>query len=121
MRNLVFVAAIIIGSVTPVLAPSMKLSLQSPPVGSISVGVWPKEKTGAFLRNATVVAIRQPGKNSTPLSTTTPDKKGYYVITLLVPGTYSVTASAPGYKPRSKQATVIEYKSTPLNLELPRN
>ena len=68
--------------------------------------------TGMGIADATITA-----KGPLQKSNTT-DIDGYYTISNLLPGDYTVTATASGYASESKTATVYSEVTTPVNFDL---
>lgn len=74
------------------------------------------DSSGAVVPNATVT-VRDPATGET--RTVTTDHVGHYVVPLLPPGTYSVSASASGFAQRTDSGiTVPAATSTTVNLQL---
>jgi len=68
--------------------------------------------TGTGIADATITA-----KGLSQKSNTT-DIDGYYTISNMLPGDYTVTATASGYASESKTATVYSEVTTPVNFDL---
>src|SRR5438309_7350540 len=54
-----------------------------------------RDQSGANVPNATVTARNE---NNGTESRTTTNQDGYYTVTNILPGTYTITAEAPGFK-----------------------
>lgn len=79
--------------------------------GTIS-GRVTESDTGVGIASATI-AIEGPSQKSN-----TTDIDGYYTISNLLPGDYTVYATAPGYTGESKTAVVYFEATTPVNFDL---
>jgi len=79
--------------------------------GTIS-GRVTESNTGMGIAGATIT-IEGPSQKSN-----TTDIDGYYTISNLLPGDYTVTATAPGYTSESKTAIVYFEATTPVNFDL---
>ena len=81
------------------------------PTGTIS-GRVTDANTGLGIADATVAA-----KGPSEKSNTT-DAEGYYILSNMPAGDYTVTATASGYASESKNATVYFWVNTPVNFNL---
>jgi len=105
----VFNAAATAGTST---APTIPLAPDTKVVGNMTGGVS-DATNGALISNPTLEL--RAGINATtgtPLATTTGDVESVYFFTSILPGTYTVTATAPGYVSASVTAIVLGNTST---------
>jgi hypothetical protein len=72
------------------------------------------KKAESPLFNGEIVVVG----NGMRVVSTKPNKDGYYFVFPLVVGKYSITASAPGYKPQSTNANVKLHLVTAVNMKL---
>src|ERR1700723_2398776 len=74
------------------------------------------DPSGAVVPNATVTITEI---NTGTLNKTTPDSAGQYVVPFLLPGTYSITASAPGFQQVQQKGITLQSQDHPIiNLTL---
>lgn len=105
MRVLVLSAALCLAA---------KLHAQTTSTGQLVGDI--SDASGAVIPNATVV-VQDPATGET--RTVTTDHVGHYVVPLLAPGNYSVSASAKGFATRTAvNITVPAATSTTVNLQL---
>jgi|SRR6266404_2401819 len=114
MLKLALTLLVVAGSSATVLAPPLPLSVSPPEVGSISVAMYPKDKTQHALLDGELIVLGSDEKSLVARA----DNDGYYIVRSLLPGKYSVKATAPGYKPVSKTATVKKFESTEFDMTL---
>jgi len=73
------------------------------------------DSTGAVVPNATVKAVND---STNAEKTTTSNDSGIYQFILLLPGTYSVTASGGGFEAQTRKATVNVGRTVDVNFSL---
>jgi len=94
-------------------APTIPLAPDTKVVGTLTGGV--SDATNNALIPGPTLELRA-GINATtgtPLATTTGDVESVYFFTNILPGTYTVSASAPGYVSTSVTAIVLGNTTTP--------
>lgn len=94
-------------------APTIPLAPDTKVVGNLTGGV--SDATNNALISGPTLELRA-GINATtgtPLATTTGDVESVYFFTSILPGTYTISASAPGYVGASVTAIVLGNTTTP--------